>query len=307
MSALALRPLEFGEILDHAVELYRRNLATFLGIYAVAAVPCVAVSTPLMVKSLTLAPGGDPTQSLGLAVGGLVVFLLYTVFLSPITCGALTIAVSERFLGRPTGLVSAYRRVWRQAGPLIACLGLLSLPLLGALLGTMVAVVLAAMALLSFVGGGDSAARLTVVATALWVPAMSVVLLAFTTLFGFVPAAVVLEERRYGSIWRSLELVWGRTRRVFALFAVLFLMVILLAAYVRLPSQLLAGAAGLSGQASSAVMGALAMQLGILLVDPVRLVGITLTYYDLRIRHEGFDLALLADELGAATARDGKP
>ncbi|NUQ01576.1 MAG: hypothetical protein HUU35_17155, partial [Armatimonadetes bacterium] len=57
------------------------------------------------------------------------------------------------------------------------------------------------------------------------------------------------------------------------------------------------GAAGLEGSPASALLGALAMQVGILLVDPLRMVGITLTYYDLRVRQEGFDLALLAEEL----------
>ncbi len=291
--------MEFGEILDHSIELYRRNLPTFLGIYAVAALPCIAVSTPLFVRSLTTAPGAvDTSQMLTTALGGLAFFVFHTVVLSPITTGAMTIAVSERFLGRPASIAAAYRRVRQHVWPLVVCLGLAAVPLLGVLLVAMIGVVLAAVGGLALLGGdGGDLARVTVVASVLWMPVMGLVVLLFTVFCGFVPAAVVLEGRRYGGLGRSFELAWGSFRRVFGLFAVLFLMVVVLATYVRLPPSLLAGAAGLEGQTGSQVLGALAMQVGILLVDPVRMVGVTLTYYDLRIRREGFDLAVLASEL----------
>ncbi len=308
MAGIALRPLEFGEVLDFAIELYRRNFATFLGIYAVAAGPVVVLATPLMVRSLTIAPGSTGNAALITAGAGLLLFLGYTVVLSPITCGAMTIAVSERFLGRPASIASAYGRVRRHVWPLIGSLGLLAVPLMGALLAAMVAVFLAALAIARGLGfpPGDLA-RTTLIASLLWVPTMSVLVLSFTVLFGFVPAAVVLEGRRYRAIWRSLELVWGRLPRLFALFGVLYLMVLVAASFVRLPTQLLTGLAGLGDQTGSTALGVLAMQLGVMLVDPVRMVGVTLAYYDLRMRHEGFDLALLADELGRTRTEGSSP
>lgn len=301
MASTALRPMEFGEILDHAIELYRLNFATFLGIYAVAALPYVLLSTPLSLRVAAVAhgPGGPDLARAGSAVllAGLC-FLVYTIVVSPLITGALTIAVSERFLGRPVSLGAAYRRVLRHGLPLIGSLALVTVPLLAALLATVVGVVLVVVLAIALGGGAVAIARVTAIATVLCVPLLALVLLLFLVWFGFVPAAVVLEERGLGSIRRSVELVRGRFLRVFGLFVVLFLMVFLMAAYIRLPTQILAGTAGLEGELSSTLLGALALQLGVLLVDPVRMVGITLVYYDLRVRREGFDLRLLADELG---------
>lgn len=308
MSSISLRPLEFGEILDAAIELYRRNFATFLGIYAVAAAPYVAISTPLSVKLLEVSP--DPSgldfSRLGLPLlAATLAFLIYTTVLSPMISGALTIAVSERFLGRDASLGSAYRRVLKRLRPLLGSLLLVTIPLLGAVLATVVGAVLVAVLLALWLGW--DLARITAVSTVLCVPLVSLVVLLFLVWFGFVPAAVVLEGRGLDSLQRSIQLVRGRFKRVFGLFCVLFAMVVTMAAYLRLPSQLLAGTAGLGGELSTALLGGLAMQLGILLVDPVRMVGITLIYYDLRIRNEGFDLSLLADELGAADRKGGTP
>ncbi|MCC7492761.1 MAG: hypothetical protein IT204_10455 [Fimbriimonadaceae bacterium] len=304
MSAQRLRPRSVGELLDHSVELYRRNLPTFLGIYAVAALPFVALATPLMVRSLTTAPGaaGEPATLLTAGLG-LALFVLHTVLLSPLATGALTIAVSERYLGRPTSVLAAYRGVWRQARPLVGLLALLTGPLLGLLLLVLVLVVLASLALLRWSGGEQQLAAVVGLATVLWVPALALVLLAYSTVCGFVPAAVVLEGRRWGGLWRSLDLAWPCRGRILALYGVLQLLVLLLTAYVRLPATLLGGAAGLDGSPGSALLTALATQLGILLVDPLRLVGVTLTYYDCRVRLEAFDLELLAGDLAAATEK----
>ena len=300
-----LRPRTFGELLDHSLELYRRNFVTLFGIYALTAVPYVAISTPLTLRSLTSGPGADLSRSLTAIGLGLLVPLIYTTIISPITCGAMTIAVSERFLGRPAGLVSSYRRVLRRAPALIGSLITVTVPFLMTVALAMIAVVVVAVALVGMLRLGGELTQVVGVATVLWLPTMLVLMVGFVSLCGFIPAAVVLEDLGFASIGRSVRLVWPHLWRVVGLFAVLFLMVVLAAAYLRLPSQLLAGTAGLSGSASSALLGALAMQFGIMLVDPVRMVGVTLTYYDLRIRSEGFDLAWLARELKPAANNPG--
>ncbi|MBI2302193.1 MAG: hypothetical protein HYU66_25095 [Armatimonadetes bacterium] len=310
MPALVLRPLEFGEILDHSVELYRRNLACFLGIYAAAAVPYLAVATPLSLRLTAVAPEGDGALGgdLGLVLSRLAWVLgsslFYAVVVSPAVTGALTVAVSERFLGRPASIASAYRRVFRHLGTLVPSMALVTFPTLLGLLGVLVAVEVLLALGAAWLGAELNVARLAVLSAVAWLPLALLVILSAWVWFGFVPAAAVLEERGWGSLGRSLELVRGSFRRVFGLFLVLLLLVLLLTAYVRLPSTLLAGMAGLGG--GSTLVGTLAMQLGVLLVDPIRMVGVTLVYYDLRIRKEGFDLQLLAGELrgaGPAPAR----
>jgi len=304
-AGLTLRPRTFGELLDHSLELYRRNFVTLFGIYALTAVPYVAISTPLTLRSLTAGPSADLAASLTAIALGLLVPLLYTTLVSPITCGAMTIAVSERFLGRPAALLSAYARVVTHGPALIGSLLVVTVPFLIILALAMVAVVVAAVLLVGVLKLGGELSQVVGLATVFWLPTMAVLLLAFVSLCGFIPAAVVLEGRGVGSVMRSLQLVWPQRWRVAGLFGMLLLMVALASAYLRLPSQLLAGTAGLEGSASSTLLGALAMQVGIMLADPIRMVGVTLTYYDVRIRSEGFDLDWLARELGSA--REGEP
>jgi hypothetical protein len=239
-----------------------------------------------------------------LVTGGwlLLVYIIYTCVISPIATGAMTVAVSERFLGRPASIGSAYRRVVRHILPLCGSMALLTAPLvLGmvvAVFGSVLAAVLLFLAWHADLSEAAAFTRLTAVAMPFVFGSAGGLWLLFMTVFGFVPAAVVLEERGLGGILRSWQLVKGSFWRVLGLVLVLLLMVVMMGVYVRLPSQILAGMAGLSGELHATVLGSLAMQLGITLVDPMRMVGVTLTYYDLRIRKEGFDLALLAGELG---------
>jgi hypothetical protein len=100
-----LRPLEFGEILDGAFALYRRNFAAFL---VMSAVPL----TPVLACQILLAAGGvdhaGAWQLLGL-VGG---------FLAVLATGALIRATADAYGGVPVdsrrALATARARYWTQ-------------------------------------------------------------------------------------------------------------------------------------------------------------------------------------------------
>jgi hypothetical protein len=87
-----LRPMEIGELLDEAFDLYKRNFRLFFGITVVLYLPLgvLAVAVP-----------NDP--------GWLVVQYVAGSVAGAITTGALVFAALERLLGRHTTIAAAYR------------------------------------------------------------------------------------------------------------------------------------------------------------------------------------------------------
>ena len=107
-----LRPLRLGELLDQAIRLYRRNFLTFIGIIAVVYVPLMILQTAastLMTSSISdLAGSTSPTEIFsnyaywGGLLSTLVVGFLQFIFVQGIATGALTRAVADNYLGKPT-------------------------------------------------------------------------------------------------------------------------------------------------------------------------------------------------------------
>src|ERR1044071_7450105 len=91
--AYDVRPLSFAEILDRAFRVLRDHFTVLTSIAAVTWVP-----------HGLLASYSEATRSIGASVGS---FLVLTILL-PITNAALTTAVADVYLGRPTTLGGAY-------------------------------------------------------------------------------------------------------------------------------------------------------------------------------------------------------
>jgi hypothetical protein len=87
------RPMEIGELLDEASDLYKRNFRLFFGTAALLIVPC---------NLLSVAVKDNET-------GQWLVFGLY-ILVSLVTTSALTRAAMDRLLGRETTIAGAYRR-----------------------------------------------------------------------------------------------------------------------------------------------------------------------------------------------------
>src|SRR6266542_2373819 len=97
-----LRPMEIGELLDEAFELYRRNFRLFFGI-------TVLLDLPITMLQLRFAgPRGAISWADGLALAA-----------SFVTVAALTLAAWDRVQGRETTILRAYRQVLRRGIPLL--------------------------------------------------------------------------------------------------------------------------------------------------------------------------------------------
>ena len=290
----ALRPMSLGEILDRAVQMLKLRFVLFAGI---AAFPAMATLLHSIVSEQTFQRG--VSDSLVWKIAGPLltfVFWLATVILTPLAAAAQCRAASQVVLERPVTIGSAYGAFSGRRMRLIGLgiwQGLLSLwPMIPAMI-----LVIA----LSAPMRGPSANGWIVVGAVLALipcaPLYARYLLAF-------PATAITDSDVYGSIRRSVELGRGYRWKI------------LLAFLLPLAIGLILGVGGVSlltwiGSSMNlsalhpflfTVLEGLWTFAASLLYEPLTSIAITLTYYDLCVRKEGFDIVQMMEQAGMASA-----
>jgi hypothetical protein len=307
------RALDLSDVLDRALALYRDNLVTILGIYAVGYVPFWLVvgfsghllsGAALKAFSYKKPEALEETSALLAVFGGVslaLVLLIGILIIEPIVTGAIARAVSDQMSGRRTSIRAAYGAVRGHVSALL----LSSFIRLGAVYG--------AYNFLSFFASLLSAAFVALQTTGL----VLVLLLQLTALvvaslvyvaFAFLGQIIVLENRgTAATMTRSWRLVSGRLWRTSAIMGFVVLLVTALAAAIEAP--LLIGA-GLLARGDATPEGIAAMTtifitvtaVSVILVGPILTLATTLMYYDLRVRSEGLDVEMLAAHIGRGDA-----
>lgn len=278
-----LRPLRLGELLDQAVRLYRRNFLSFVGMIALGYIPYAVIQIAASALSIysTQNIGASP-QALYTSVpywlsilGSLLSGLVYVVFVSGLGTAALTNAISRNYLGQKTSILEAYQQLGSSWVQLLLTLLLFSLLAVVAFIWMIIPCVgwLTGPGLLVFLGG--------VVAQ-------------------IIPPIVVIEKTNG---IEAMSRAWHLARRRFwwlVGFAVIFYLFNLLVvsgptALISYFAAILLRQGGILQNASmlSTLISSVAGSLIYLLVLPIQLTAWTLVYFDLRVRTEGFDLALL--------------
>jgi hypothetical protein len=298
------RSMSVGEWLDATFSLYRRNFALIASISAVVQIPYALltwllysvtglsafVNSPLAsLGSRTLTP--EQTQQLlnsyvgVLAVSGGLLLLSALVIL-PLGEAATTRAVSDRYLDRKSTLRAAYGAAWHRLRSLIS----LILILVGAYAGCIAALVLLVL-LFAAVGAGAVGAVLAIVAIIALIPAVLVV---YVRTVVAVPAIVLERVSGWNGLKRSWSLMSGRFWPTLG-------RVLLLALIAGIISSVVALIFELPGQAidpnNTFIFNQVAGAIAAVFVGPISYIGITLLYYDVRIRKEGFDIEMLARSL----------
>jgi hypothetical protein len=300
--ATGLRPRGIGELLDAAFTLYRRNFLLLVAIAAVVQLP-YAVLELIVYRLADIGTrlgslqnfgntinnqGGritpEQTQQITGDIGAFavyigVVLLVQYFIVYPLSLAATTHAVSNRYLDQPATVGGSYRAAFGMWRSLIAMVLLLALVIGGTFaLAVLVGVLSGAAALL---------ALLFVV-----VFVFAVMVLVRTT----VAAQTIVIERTGGraGLQRSWRLTNGFFWRIVGILLVLGLLQAIVGGIVGLP--VLALASGLSVDAQQMISQAISA-VSAIFVAPVTLVTLTLLYYDLRIRREGFDLEMLTAAL----------
>lgn len=276
---LPLHPMTFGDVLDGAFRLLKANLATIVLISAAFFVPLELLSAffsrDVLGGHSILDFFNDPslldqeasagTSTLSL-VGTYVTYLLGLV-LTPLVGGAVTKVVAASYLGETLPPGEAFGAIGRR---------------LWALLGAAICV-----RLLELVG---------------LVACLVGALVPMTFYVCTTPALIVEGLGPIKAMGRSAALVRPRFWPVLGIVVVSTVLSLALTYVLRTPFTV---AAGLIGLHWGFILIALGSILPVLVVSPFVAIVATLVYFDGRIRQEGFDLQMIARDLGRGTAPAG--
>ncbi|HVG01065.1 MAG TPA: hypothetical protein VND68_14590 [Chloroflexia bacterium] len=302
-----LRPRSIQELLDHAFRLYRRYFFTFLAITAVVYVP-----VNMIVQLLNVAVQGNSVQlqrgtisdssfdsSLNQSLTTLIVLSILLIglgvlggLLQYLSQGALTSAVADSHLDRPVSFGGAYRAMLQHIGPLLGAIGLQVLIGIGIFLP---ALVLFLMSLGTLATGGESGvgAGFTFICLTFLLFFVSFIFYAYIVvrLSVIVPSIMVESLGPVEGVRRSWQLVQGYWWRTLGLLVVLGIINFVISAGPAFLVTLLVGLfTGFLDPVLNAAVTAVVTIITEALYIPLELTCLTLYYFDLRVRKEGFDL-----------------
>jgi hypothetical protein len=316
--------MSIGDMFDAAFKLYRRHFLIFIGIVALVQVPMAIVQYLLQYvvgRAATLdvlqfsarppvfRPGQNPLDSL--PINSFLTFYAITIgvgvfqglIIQSLITGALATAISRSYLGQPISILDAYRFGLRRYLSLIGAAMLLLL--VGAFMllvfaGCSFGVVVAFAATLR----GSQATTLATLLGALFV--VGVVLLFIpVVLFFFIrfilsTQAIVLEGlgplSGLARSWRLVGKSFWRALLIFVLVLVLSYIISVIPSLLALFGLNLISGGAATAQLRNQAIGTFIAQIGLILGLPLLFSIYTLLYYDLRIRKEGYDIELMAQQ-----------
>ncbi|HEY9402815.1 MAG TPA: hypothetical protein VIQ24_08975 [Pyrinomonadaceae bacterium] len=310
-SRLSLSPLGAGDLIDRTIRLYRRH---FLTLIRTAAPPVVgsAVGSVLWTVSMHAIPatgsGGLLVLYVGMAVIGWLLLMTGSFFFLLVMGGASRNLVMHLLWDEPVAARTIYRSVRARFWGLVGALFLIGI--FGWIIGTIILVVWLITVMLVVGGamaiGGGVMWVGGLLGVLLFIIATAGALFLFFSIVGraaYVPQVMLVEGRGvFDAIGRSVTLARGNVRRLtamflfttFATYSALMLFIIPLGWYGYLhginPFAL--------DEAQWPIWYAIGYQVltqaSSILLAPVWMLGLSLLYVDERVRHEGYDIELMA-------------
>jgi hypothetical protein len=276
MSAPALRPLRVGEILDAGIKVYLRNARTLMGITAVVVVPFQVLSAVVLLSTVSTSSevphgfssiGSAHAADHATSLGASATLDLTSAVIGVLTTAGCVKAVSDIYLDQPTDIGSSLRFALRRVGALLW---------------------------LEIIAG----IVLTLAFFALLIPGI------WLYAAWSVAAPALLIERRpaFAALGRSVRLVRGRWWAVAGVRLVANLVALVVAGAIEAALVGVTLTAGTSSVVLTVTVVSLAAAVSAVLTRPFQAAVVTVLYYDLRVRHEGYDVALLAEQLGIEPA-----
>lgn len=289
---IELRPLRLGEILDRTFQLYRERFTLFLGIAAVSTLLELLWSAcQLGLTSLLNRHHIGPTQQVITTVTAIAGWA-FGFGCAALATAAINRAVLAIYEGKPAGITSAYGAV---RGHWLTCVWVNILaffiawsPIIVVALGTVMAVIVARSAKtlsvangVTFVYGFAGLAAFVAVPLCVWLS------LRYSLA---IPACIQEGIGTISSLKRSVQLSRESRGRIFLLFLVVGAAWMIVLMVFMIPSFAI-----LAKNRGHMALGMTIYTLGIsfigsTLMKPIYGVGLTLFYYDERIRKEGYDV-----------------
>src|SRR6266508_885649 len=308
---LSLAPLGAGDLIDRAVRLYRRHFLTLLRIAA----PPVLVSalgstiTTIAFRELT-ATSSDVRMALYvfMLLGGIIIVVCGSLFSIIVMGGATRTLVAHLLWNEPVTARATYRAVKSRFWGLLGASLLVAIWLgFAALLGFMafymvIAVVMIGALALASISSPWVAGILGGLGT---VTAIVLGLILFFFLAGrmaYVPQAMLVEGKAvYAAIGRSFSLASGNVRRLMAMtlftffgtYSALALLILPLGFYGWL-NGVEVSLFGNTWPTWYSIAYQVILQCSHLMLAPIWMLGFSLLYVVERVRHEGYDIELMA-------------
>jgi hypothetical protein len=314
VQAAELKPMSLSELLDRTFTLYRNRFWLFCGIMVIpeiAIMICsliVVVGFPIHVLPIAQS-SQDPFAVFRTMQSRFVptfLALIAQLFFQAFALGAVTVAVSELYLGRAVSIRGAYRMIRGKIFGLIGLIILLFLIAFVFLVGVFVAVGLV---------GGLASVALTAIS-----PILSVIVILLMAVGGFVLAAWLLmrfavsipvflleQQGAVESMARSGVLTRGHRGRILGATLVMYIVSFVVQSLFVMPFAILGVLYAAKGllpvwiQAAQTVTAAIAGTVA----GPLFMITIALIYYDVRIRKEAFDLESMMSALNASANSGG--
>lgn len=314
-SHLALVPLGPGDLIDRAVRFYRGNFWTFVLIAAPPVVAGTLISVGWTFLSRSLFSVSTATNAAELTfyylfvwLGTLIIWFTETVATLSVMGGASRNFVRHLLFTEPLTFRETYANTWRRLGDLIVASSIITI-----ILGVIGFVVF-------YIGFAIAAVMIILVFAALEIiPPLAIlvsVILGIATAvgivwlycliasrFAYVPQVMLVEGQGvFSSIARSASLASGNVKRLAALFIFSTVATYSALALLYVPLIWYAWTQGVEvfsfeGEIVPAwyeIASQLVWQASLILLTPVWMVGLCLLYVDERVRHEGYDIELMA-------------
>ncbi len=283
MPDVTLRPLSFGEIVDHGVNLFRRLFVPLVLVQVI----CTGIIVPWQAF---LAGSGRQMSLLYFLM------LVASFVLSGLASAAVALIISENYLGRRLDAMRALQLALPKLGAVITLSLAVGLVLVGAALPAMLAMGGAFAFMAPAFTGGQVGVNIGL-AVLLMLGGMVLLLLpvfVFSGLALSTPALVLEDLDASTALSRSWKLTRGSRLRVVGLMMISSVIIMIPIIAIGFIGGIFA-ASGSPGPGS--VGTTVATSIATLVFTPLVYCVLTLLYYDLRVRKEAFDLEVLASSL----------
>jgi hypothetical protein len=310
VNQLPLAPLGAGDLIDRAVRLYRRHFTTLIRIAAPPVVVSAAGSVLVTISWRELQATGSETSLVLyvlILIAGLLLWfgggVLNVIVMGGATRNLVTHLLWDEPVSARTTYANARARFW---GLLLATI------IVGVIMFITLIVVfyfwmlaLSAVILGAFLLPLPPWGSMIVGGIASFVVTMGALWLLFLIVgrFAYVPQVMLVEGKGvFEAIGRSVTLASGNVKRlmamvlfsVFATYSALMILIVPLVVYGRLNGINVFQLSSESWPAWYAISYQVLAQLSSILLTPVWMLGLSLLYVDERVRHEGYDIELMA-------------
>jgi hypothetical protein len=309
---LTLAPLGAGDLIDRAVRLYRRHLWTLMRIAAPPTI-VIALGSILWTVSTRGVTRTPDSTTLALYILLILISLLVMVgghiFNLIVMGGATRNLVAHLLRSEPVSVRATYTavrsRFWPLLGATLVLFGWGVLAAVLAFVGWYFIFTIFAVAIFALAQIGPSWATVLIVVVGIIVATLFAIWLFFLIVsrVAYVPQVVLVEGKSVmDSVGRSFSLARGNVRRLmamtlfvtFATYAALSILLVPLGWYGYLngvdPSPWNSNTWPIWYHIGYSILGPLSS----IMLTPVWMLGLSLLYVDDRVRHEGYDIELMA-------------